>query len=65
MPSLNIHIECENAAFFDFDGKPDPGAELARLLRRLADHLERDAAPNPGVLHDYNGNDCGSFEWEN
>lgn len=58
MMKLRIEIDCGNAAFCNRDGEPDPGPELARILRQLADRLE-DEAPVNVRLHDINGNACG------
>lgn len=48
-----ITIETGNAAFED-----SPTTELARILRDLADRLERDGIP-PEHLRDINGNRVG------
>jgi len=38
----------------------EPALELARILRELADRIENGTAPE--VLHDLNGNRCGSVD---
>lgn len=60
--NIRIELRTDNAAFYDSDGNPDPGAELARILRRLASRWESNFEPFPGVLHDINGNDVGAWE---
>jgi hypothetical protein len=53
-----VHIGMSNAAFED----DDPGFEVARLLRELADEVEgRSLAglQQPVRLRDYNGNRVG------
>jgi hypothetical protein len=52
---LNIEINCENAAF-----EPEPGVECARILRKLADRLEKHVRDYR--LADYNGNVVGFAE---
>jgi len=52
-----ISINIDNAAFTD-----DPGAELAHILRELADHAENGDTGRP--LMDVNGNRVGLFEIE-
>lgn len=60
-----ITINLDNAAFYD-DGMDDvelmhnPGPEVARLLRKLAD--ECDGGPYEGKLKDINGNTVGRAE---
>ena len=50
-----ITIESGNAAF-----SPDPSFELARILRDLADRVERDGSVPDGLpLRDVNGNTVG------
>lgn len=60
---VRIEIQTENAAFCrDFDGRHEPGPEIARILRRLADDYEGDKAPEK--LYDANGNAVGRVqEW--
>ncbi len=50
---LKLFIETDNAAFAD-----QPATELARILRALAKHIERDPARYI-VLRDVNGNKVG------
>ena len=54
--------QMRNSAFVDGE---DPGAELARLLRVLADKIELGAAGpgSDGVLLDWNGNTVGRWGW--
>jgi hypothetical protein len=53
--TYRISIETDNAAF-----DPDPGAELARILRGLADRLEDGGdLAEPIRLRDFNGNTVG------
>lgn len=52
---LTITVHTDGAAFAD-----DYGAELARILHKLADDF--DAGSLPAILHDVNGNRCGSVE---
>lgn len=54
-PVFTLRVECGNNAF-----QPDPHAEVARLLRRAADALERGGFQTPYALHDANGNRVGS-----
>lgn len=48
-----MHAELESAAFH-----PDPGPEVARILRRLADRLEEGEQGDWNLL-DVNGNSVG------
>jgi hypothetical protein len=43
----------------------EPAAELARILRELADRIEAPGDSGRITLHDLNGNRCGhaSFDW--
>jgi hypothetical protein len=59
---FHVAITCDNAAFDD----PDRNAEIARILRRLADRVEADVLNLPygmksfsHTLRDVNGNDVG------
>ena len=62
-PTLEISVTLTGSAFYDDNGQPNPGPELARILRQLADRAEGidpewgDSAP----LYDVNGNKAGSF----
>jgi hypothetical protein len=51
---FKIEIDCGNAAFED-----DATGEVARILRSLADRLERGMAAS-FPLHDFNGNKVGT-----
>ena len=53
--NISITIKTSNAAFDD-----GPATEIARILRGLADRLERDGIP-PNTLFDANGNRCGAI----
>jgi hypothetical protein len=56
---VTIRINCDNAAFEEL-----PGAEVARILRRLSEFMEF-AAIDPGDkydLRDLNGNKVGTCE---
>jgi len=54
MKTYAITIQTENAAF-----ECQPGAEVARILRDLADQCERLGVPRATTLHDINGNRVG------
>lgn len=56
MASMTIEVESEDAAF---DGCENAAAEMARLLRSIADTLDEGVGPCH-VLYDINGNKCGS-----
>lgn len=59
---FRVSIHCGNAAFDDFDGHYDPGAELARILREIADRVERgDLSGYYETIRDANGNDVGRW----
>lgn len=50
---FKLEIECDNAAFGD-----EPAFEVARILRELAEQMERNGSmAHP--LWDYNGNRVG------
>lgn len=53
---LTIQINNTGAAF------DNPEHEAARILRRLADQIENQTAPE--VLRDLNGNICGTVEFD-
>jgi hypothetical protein len=59
MNQVTIHISTENAAFH-----PEPGTELARILRELARSFERCSDGVPTRIMDENGNAVGSVELE-
>jgi hypothetical protein len=52
-----LSIKADNAAFTD-----DPGAEVARILRDAAKHIERDG-PHFRRLMDSNGNKVGEMDF--
>lgn len=54
--TITITIKTGNAAF-----EPDPGTEVARILRDYADEVEG-GWPAGGVLLDANGNVVGSVK---
>jgi hypothetical protein len=54
MSTFRLQIKCDNEAFSD-----DPGAELARLLREVANEIEE--GYQGGGLNDVNGNRVGSY----
>jgi hypothetical protein len=56
--SYSITIETDNDAFY-----PDPGPELARILRKLADRLDGGELAESVRLMDYNGNTVGRAEY--
>ena len=56
---MKIHIRTTNDAFQD----GNQGAELARILRKLADKLDDSDQPKRGeewIIFDVNGNKCGT-----
>lgn len=65
---LTLHIDMDNAAFFNDDKGNEPdganGAEAARILRRLASRICDDSLKggDGGALLDSNGNSCGHWE---
>lgn len=60
---FKIELEIDNAAFGPHDGFVD-GAEISRILRRLADKIEDRRLSNchDGPLVDLNGNGVGYWE---
>lgn len=58
---FTLEIDCDNDAF-----QPSPAAELARILREVAEDLDSDAAndadPTMHTIMDANGNTCGYYE---
>jgi hypothetical protein len=54
-PMFTLRIETDHAAF------EEPGAELARILRGLADKLEDTPGAGTGNLRDVNGNQVGCW----
>lgn len=60
MTTFRVSIECDNAAF-DF---PDREVEIARILREVANRVERWNDHETGKakdLRDINGNTVGQF----
>ena len=57
MDVVRIFIQCENAAF-----DPEPGVEVARILRELAKRIESGEALDGHRLFDVNGNLVGHYE---
>jgi len=57
--TFNLSLDMDNAAFVDAPS----GAELARILRALADRLDGEPTPagSGGKLRDVNGNTCGDW----
>ena len=53
---ITITLETGNAAFDDA-----PATEIGRILRELADRIERDGIP-PDYLYDVNGNRVGRVD---
>lgn len=53
-----LTVTMDNAAFADGNDK----AELARILRDLADNLEAGDGTDGATLHDLNGNKVGRFD---
>ena len=55
---VRIDITMDNDAF-----RPQPGREVARILRRLAEECEQDGMPinDRSKLFDNNGNTVGHF----
>lgn len=53
---FSLTVGWDNAAFADGNA----GAELARILRTVADRLE--SGDTAGTVKDYNGNTCGKFD---
>jgi hypothetical protein len=60
---FRLSIKTDNAAFHsEVDGKDaGPGAELARILRIVADDLEQSSYNDSAVLIDSNGNTVGEY----
>lgn len=54
---FTLNLSTENSAF-----EPDPAPELARILRAVAERIERgDEIGQFLTIHDANGNDVGRF----
>ena len=58
---FQLTIKCDNAAFYDMDGNPCQGYEVAKILKDLAKKLEsvEDVTDFEQVLFDFNGNYVG------
>lgn len=54
--SITIKIQCDNAAFEDMP------YEVSRILRELVIDLDHYAGFRRTVLHDINGNTCGTVK---
>jgi hypothetical protein len=64
MTTLVIDIECNNDAFFDADGEPNPNPEIARILRHLAKRFATCSSDDyPSTVHDANGNKVGTVQF--
>ena len=60
--TFTMNVKTSNAAFTDEDsGAFNPGPELARILRDVADRMEGGYVLS-GSVFDINGNKVGSFE---
>lgn len=57
---FDLSIDCDNEAFTD-----DPTAEVARILRNLADRLTGASPDEDYPLRDVNGNRVGKAEFTN
>ncbi len=60
---FQLMMECDNAAFCREDnGQPDPGAEVARILRVVAGSVERNGPDGLWFsISDANGNVVGRY----
>lgn len=58
---FKLEIDTGNAAFDDDNG--GAGAEIARILRKLADRVESDGYMS-GTVSDINGNRVGTWSRE-
>lgn len=66
MTTFRLHIDTDNAAFYDeYDDDYNPHAELAALLRKVADRVVsgEDIGQELTIL-DSNGNTVGRFALE-
>jgi hypothetical protein len=58
MATFTLKIKCDNAAF-----DPEPGIELARILRTIADRVESEGTTElRGRAMDSNGNSVGEYK---
>jgi len=57
---FRVVIDVDNDAFVnEDDGRPDPGPEVARILRKLADRVKDEFIEVDVPLKDGNGNTVG------
>jgi hypothetical protein len=56
--TLTVTIRADNAAF------DEPGPELARILREIADTVEHRADIHGSHCYDVNGNHVGTWKFE-
>ena len=57
---FKLEINCDNATFYDENGDISYSPEVARILRSLADAVERNATVSfDATLKDINGNPVG------
>ena len=56
MSELTLGMQLDNAAFED-----DPGYEVSRILRELADKIEQRGLEDGMILWDVNGNRVGKL----
>lgn len=62
---LTIEITMDDAAFFDEDGKPEQGTEVARILGRFTCGLKgTPMEEDTGKFFDLNGNAVGTWKVE-
>jgi hypothetical protein len=59
---FQIEFRTGNSAFENADGERDEAAEVARILRDVANAIERGTRGAP--IHDSNGNRIGRFDLE-
>ena len=58
---FRLWIHTDNAAFYDADDYA-PRHEIARILRKVAEHVEQgEPIGKYQTIHDVNGNDVGRF----
>ena len=58
MSKFSLHLDTDNAAFDD-----DVGYEVARILRDIADKVERDGEDACLPIMDINGNRIGNADF--
>ncbi|HWC37359.1 MAG TPA: hypothetical protein VG476_02465 [Acidimicrobiales bacterium] len=55
---FSVRFDCDDDAFH-----PEPGPEIARILRVVADRMEAgEDASRPVVIRDINGNVVGTYK---